>query len=194
MHHHGRENPESAAGAEKEEMKAAHVFASSDGAFTRKYYAALTERGLMGVIALNLFRAQKCSTRAKKYRRDGSRSAAYDRKRYSMSQLCRILEEGLHQGLCIRYGWKQDPANTFVPWVLYIDLPQGQVSFHSPDRLAGPDYAGEWDRKHASESRILGFCDSVFFAEDIPLWTYETAPAAPRRQKKFVDLEQLVLF
>ena len=48
-----------------------------------------------------------------------------------------------------------------MPWVVYIDIPQGQVSFHSPDRYIGPDYMGEWDGSHMSEERILSYCDRV---------------------------------
>lgn len=49
-------------------MKALEVFNGSEGAITRAYYAALEQRGAAGIVAVNLFRAQKCSTRAKKYR------------------------------------------------------------------------------------------------------------------------------
>jgi len=39
-------------------------------------------------------------------------------------------------------------------WVVYFELPQGQVSFHSPTRGSGPDYPGEWDGTHTSQDRI----------------------------------------
>jgi len=45
-----------------------------------------------------------------------------------------------------------------------VDLPEGQVSFHSLARYAGPDYAGDWDGQRKSEERILRFCDQVFHA------------------------------
>jgi hypothetical protein len=49
-------------------------------------------------------------------------------------------------------------------WVLYIDLPNGQASFHSKDRFKGPDYLGQFDgAEGASEARICAFCDSVSF-------------------------------
>jgi len=96
---------------------------------------------------VNLFRAQKCSTRAKVYRGGlrgiGSfRSLAYQRKAWSMKNLCDCLaEHGSELG--INFGWKRDPNTPLhdaPSWVLYVDLPQGQVSFHSPTRYAGPDY------------------------------------------------------
>lgn len=59
------------------------------------------------------------------------------------------------------WGWKQDPKEDRAKHVLYIDLPQGQVSFHATKRYRGPDYDGEWDGEHKSEERIIAFCDSV---------------------------------
>jgi hypothetical protein len=40
------------------------------------------------------------------------------------------------------YGWKQDPAHTGAyPWVMYVDSPVGQISFHSrsPDTSINPE-------------------------------------------------------
>ena len=114
-------------------------------------------------------RAQKCSTRAKKYRGGvrglGSYSRlAYETKSWAMENLCGILDK-YGRALKIRFGWKQDPDIVFgerPSWVLYVDLPQGQVSFHAPSRLSPHDYGGDWDREHKSEERILAFCDSVY--------------------------------
>lgn len=146
-------------------MTATEVFAGSDGEVTRAYYKQLEERGAIGLIAINLFRAQKCSTRAKVYRgglrgKGSFRSMAYDRKNYSISELCRILtEHGAARD--IRWGWKEDVWTPGFEWVLYIDLPQGQVSFHSSTRGQGPIYPGDWDKQHLSRERIIAFCDNV---------------------------------
>lgn len=147
-------------------MKAIEVYQGSDGELTKRYYAELEQRGAAGVVAMNLFRVQKCSARAKVYRggicgRGSFRSMAYDRKGWSLEQLCQILAKH-GEALGIRYGWKRDPATLLMgapAWVLYVDLPQGQVSFHAPSRGEGPDYPGEWDRSKASEERILEFCE-----------------------------------
>lgn len=139
-------------------MKAAEVYAGSDGEVTKAYYANLMDKGAVGIVAMNLFRAQKCSARAKVYRGRGYRDEAYERKQWSMGQLCECL--AARPELRIKFGWKEDPG-AHVPWLLYIDLPQGQVSFHSPERGKGPDYLGEWDQQHSSEERILEFCDMV---------------------------------
>ena len=45
--------------------------------------------------------------------------------------------------------------------VLYVDLPQGQVSFHSRVKYDGPEYGGDWDGKYKSEERIVEFADAV---------------------------------
>ena len=143
-------------------MKAIEVFKQNDGDVTKAYYAALDAKGPAGQIATALFRAQKRSTAAKKYRGRRFRSAAYDVKSWSMGELCRLL--AVHgEALSIRWGWKQDDAEAYASWVLYVDLPFGQCSFHCPQRLTGPDYAGEWDHQHESQARIIAFCDAVFF-------------------------------
>lgn len=150
-------------------MRAIEIFEGSDSEITKAYYAVLATRGPAGDVAINLMRAQKCSTRAKRYRGGirgvGSyRSMAYDTKNWAIEKLCDVLEEhGATLG--IRFGWKRDPLVVFgerPSWVLYVDLPQGQVSFHSPERLSFHDYAGEWDRERKSEERILAFCDSIY--------------------------------
>jgi hypothetical protein len=149
-------------------MTAANVFAGSDGEVTKAYYAELEKRGPIGLVALNLFRAQKCSRRAKVYRggirgQGSFKSMAYDRKSWSIANLCTSLQKHA-EDLKIRWGWKEDPGVVFgmtASHVLYVDLPQGQCSFHSPDRGQGPEYAGCWDVTHLSEPRILAFCDAV---------------------------------
>lgn len=147
-------------------LTASIVFTESDGAITRQYYAELEKLGPVGIVAMNLFRAQKCSSRAKKYRGGirgiGSyRGMAYDRKQYSLGELAKSLKEH-GASLGITWGWKPDPEMPWVPWVLYVDLPElGQVSFHSPTRGEGPDYPGDWDRQHASQERIIRFCEGV---------------------------------
>jgi len=150
-------------------MNAHEVYEGSDGELTKRYYAELEKRGHSGLLALNLFRAQKCSARAKVYRggmrgKGSYKSMAYDRKQWSLENLCEIL--GQHaEALRVRWGWKKDPAVLFgeqASYVLYVDLPQGQVSFHAPGRGKGPDYPGDWDRSKESAARIIEFCDAVF--------------------------------
>jgi hypothetical protein len=154
-------------------MSAREIFDGSDGAATREFYVNLERAGAIGIVAMNLFRAQKCSTRAKKYRGGlrgvGSfRSLAYERKNWSIDNLALTLGKyGPDLGIC--FGWKQDPGKPLhgeASWVIYVDLPQGQVSFHSPKRFAGPDYPGEWDGRHESEARIIAFADTVFRSGD----------------------------
>lgn len=149
-------------------MRARDVFEGSDPEITKRYYAALVRRGAAGEIAVNLMRAQKSSTRAKRYRGGirglGSfRSMAYETKTWAMQNLCRCLSAHGQQ-FRIKFGWKADPDCVFgekSSWVLYVELPQGQVSFHSPTRLSDDDFGEEWDRERKSEERILAFCDEV---------------------------------
>lgn len=142
--------------------KAAHssawdVFNGSDGRLTVAFYRRLQSVGPIGKIAMNLFRAQKTSSRAKVYRARKYTASSYDVKNYSLQELSNSLSEST-----LRYGWKLDPCTPGYEWVLYVELPTGQVSFHSASRLAGPSYTGDWDgARGTSVQRILSFVDSV---------------------------------
>ena len=61
-------------------------------------------------------------------------------------------------------------------WVLYLDLPTGQVSFHAPARGPGPDYPGEWDGQlGATPQRI----DAAIAAAVAPPTTTPPSPPTP---------------
>lgn len=117
------------------------VYQGSDGEATKALYARLVQFGAPGEIAINLFRAQKASERAKVYRR-GYRGMAYDKKQWSMDNLCAALTT---HGADLVWGWGEDEKQAVHRHVLYIDLPTGQASFHTDRRGAGPDYPGAWD-------------------------------------------------
>jgi hypothetical protein len=141
------------------------VYYGSDGSATRELYKKLETFGAIGLLALNLFRAQKCSTRAKKYHGGISgvgsyRDLAYDKKKYSMECLCQILSQHASE-LNIKWGWKVDDKQVYHKWVLYVELPNGQVSFHTDKRGIGDDYDKDWDGENASEQRILEFVDNI---------------------------------
>lgn len=155
-------------------MNAYRIYKGSDGALTRRLYAELDSRGPVGLVAMNLFRAQKCSTRAKKYGPYSGvggksyRDLAYDRKGWALQQLAGILmEHGADLG--ITFGWGRDHGQVRNTYVLYVDLPEGQVSFHSPERFDGPDYPGDWDGRRMSEERIIEFCQKVISDSEVPV-------------------------
>jgi len=137
------------------------IYDGSDGTATSALYKRLEQLGPLGTVAVNLFRAQKCSERAKVYRGRGYRDEAYRRKQWSMDNLC----EALHQhavALNIQWGWKIDPDQSYHSWVLYVELPSGQVSYHTDKRGKGPDFAGEWDQhRGVSPQRIIKFVANV---------------------------------
>jgi hypothetical protein len=144
---------------------ASAVYDGSDAALTRAFLKELAGRGPEGEIAALLFRAQKASRRAKLYGRTSYRELSYGRKGESLKSLTEALVER-GAALQITFGWGRD-GGSFNPWVLYVELPAGdggealQVSFHSPERYAGPDYPTGWDGRRASEERILEFCERV---------------------------------
>lgn len=143
------------------------VYAGSDGAATTALYERLERLGTAGVLAVNLFRAQKASSRAKVYRggergRGSYRGMAYERKAWAISNVTATLEHFAEE-LGVAWGWSEDPAETFHRHVLYVDLPTGQVSFHAVERGVGPAYAGAWDgAAGASPSRICSWIARLF--------------------------------
>lgn len=155
-------------------MNVAAIYAGSNGDETKALYALLQTRGVRGAVAMNLFRAQKCSARAKVYRggipgRGSYSGMAYERKDWSLRELVKILTA--HAGeLDLRWGWQEDTAQVYHRWVLYVDLPSGQVSFHTAGRGDGPEYPGRWDGvRDVSPTRIIQWCEAVLADRDAPL-------------------------
>jgi hypothetical protein len=147
-------------------MNVQSIYAGSNGEATKALYARLQSLGAAGVVAMNLFRACKCSERAKLYRGGGYKRDAYQRKDWSIGLLCDQLMASA-EILGIRWGWKEDPAQDFHNQVLYVDLPTGQVSFHAAERKKGPDYPGDWDQSKESAARIVKYVSAVH-AEGFP--------------------------
>ena len=147
-------------------MRAEAIFLQNNGDVTKAFYAEMNGYGPAGQVAVALFRAQKRSRAAKRYRRGQFTRAAYDVKNWSLGEVCRIL--GVHgDKLGIAWGWQSDPKAKGYENVLYVDLPTGQCSFHSPERFAGPDYRGKWSGRHDSAEIILAFCDGVMIEDRI---------------------------
>lgn len=135
--------------------RALKVYEGSDGDKTKALYVDLEKVGPIGCIAMNLFRAQKNSARAKVYRGRRFKNAAYESKQWAMGNLCAILERHA-DAAGIRWGWGRDEDQPVYKDVLFIDLPTGQVSFHTETRGKGPTYPGTWDGKHrVSTDRIV---------------------------------------
>jgi hypothetical protein len=157
------------------------AYHGSDGAATRRTLRALEARGQPGRIAAALFRAQKTSARAKRYRGGPEGGAAtytelaYRNKGAALEALCRLLAA---DPAGLTWGWGIDGATDFAPHVLYLDLPDGQVSFHSTDRFTGPAYVGAWDGvRDASAPRILAWCDALLSVPAETATTQETHPS-----------------
>lgn len=147
-------------------ISAKTVYEGSNGGATRSFCSRLEKVGHIGRIAASLFRVQKASARAKVYRggikkgrlRVSYRELSYEQKGKHIERLCDVL----CRGSCgMEWGWRKDADQRYAPYVIYVDLPQGQVSFHSTKQFAGPKYEKDWDGTYESEERILAFCDSV---------------------------------
>lgn len=137
------------------------TYRGSDGERTKALYARLESLGPAGTIAVNLFRAQKNSERAKKYRGRRSRFAAYDTKNWALDNLRAALLAHADM-LGIAWGWGEDAEQPLHKHVLYVDLPTGQVSFHAAERGGGPDYPKAWDGvRGVSADRIIRWCARV---------------------------------
>jgi hypothetical protein len=136
------------------------IYEGSDGDAMKALYARLEQLGPRGIVAANLLRAQKNSSRAKVYRRR-YRGMTYDRKQWAMSNLATALVAH-GESLGLRWGWGVDVEQPKHNVVLYIDLPTGQVSFHTEQRGEGPDYPGHWDgMRDTATGRICGWCARV---------------------------------
>ncbi len=146
------------------------VYLGSDGEATKALYERLGAIGPAGAIAVNLFRAQKSSGRAKVYRggqrgRGSFRGMAYDRKGWALDNLCGgLVEHG--EALGLAWGWGEDSKQPVHRHVLYVDLPAGQVSFHTGSRGVGPNYPGRWDGvRGASPTRVCRWVADVLAME-----------------------------
>jgi len=151
---------------------AKEVFDGSDGRLTVAYYRRLSTLGINGVIAMNLFRASKTSARAKQYRGRRFRGASYEVKNYSLFNLCESLKNS-----SLTWGWKRDPNTPGYEWVLYVELPNGQVSYHSSIRGSGPEYQFDWDGQRETTSRVLAYCDHLLSGSplEVPSVDVDTA-------------------
>jgi hypothetical protein len=145
------------------------IYQGSNGDATRMLYRDLEAFGPMGVIAVNLFRACKCSERAKVYRKGpGYRTEAYARKDWSIRNLASALHASDAHGLAWGWAIDRDLQARLDPHhhILYVDLPTGQVSFHNGQRYEGPDYRGQWDEERgAAANRICRFVAELFRME-----------------------------
>lgn len=144
------------------------VYHGSNAVASRRFCNELEEHGPIGHIATALFHAQKSSSRAKVYKGgieyENGRTVrftdiAYRRKGMFLERLAALLAE---DSLGMVWGWGSDDNQPEARHVLYIDLPQGQVSLHSLERFVGPDYPGAWDGTSASAYRVIQFCDWVW--------------------------------
>jgi hypothetical protein len=150
----------------------AKIYEGSDGDATRALYAHLLTMAPRGPIAMNLIRTAKASGRAKVYKggergRGSYRSMAYQKKDWSIGELCRALVAA--PGVVTAWGWAYDPRTVNFEHVLYVDLPgAGQVSFHTSYRKDGPDYPGAWDGvRQAQKHRICSWAQSVVNGQEL---------------------------
>src|SRR5579871_3084039 len=145
------------------------IYQGSDGDATKALFAELRQYGMIGALAVELFRAQKASERAKVYRggirgRGSYKGMAYDRKQWAMDNLCKALAQscGLYE-----WGWGVDDKQPVHRHVLYVDLPTGQVSFHNGYRGEGPDYGKPWDGMPGqSADRVCGWIARILAPQE----------------------------
>ena len=143
--------------------------AARRGAETRRINRVLAATPL-GRLLIALRTAHEASARAKSRAADGLRLREYDdgsRYRWANYHRSRQAREndyaekraavaeavGLAKEAGINFGWQRN--GSLIPWVVYFDLPTGQVSFHVENRGDGPDYDKPWDGvQNASGDRI----------------------------------------
>lgn len=169
---------------------AVDIYLGSCGGRTRSYLSKLEKLGFEGKVAAQLFRAQKASSKAKLYMGGLTNvsysTLAYDAKAKALSRLCELLVDDLTG---VTWGWQEDLSEDYALWVLYVELPNGQVSFHSPERMTGPSFVGKWDGDHESDRRILQFCDDVF-GYDGPVRNFERPSRTTKWQRREEEQRQ----
>lgn len=139
------------------------IYEGSDGGKTTGLYAALEQLGPAGHVAVNVFRANKSSQRAKAYR-GKYKGMAYDRKQWSIENLVKALQEHA-ASIDMWWGWREDPEQAMHRWVFFVELPTGQVSFHTAVKLDGPDFPEAWDGvRGVSPMRICRWCADLIEA------------------------------
>lgn len=151
----------------------AKAYDGSDGEYTRALYAHLLTMAPRGLIAMNLLRTLKASTRAKSYRGRPGRGSpsystmAYDKKDWSIGELCGALIA--NPDVIASWGWGYDRNAVGFEHVLYVDIPgAGQVSFHTKYRRGGPDYPGAWDGAvGAARARICRWAQAVVDGQEL---------------------------
>lgn len=143
------------------------IYNGSDGSRTKALYNRLFEYAPRGPIAIKLLQACKASERAKLYRGSRFKGAAYDKKDWALSELCRALIAA--PDIVTDWGWGFDAKAIGFEHVLYVDIPgAGQVSFHTSYRKDGPNYAGAWDGiRGAAPRRICRWTEAVLDGREV---------------------------
>lgn len=135
------------------------VYRGSDSMATCGLYAEL-ELVTNGMVAVNLLRICKKSSRAKTYR-GRSKGSAYSGKDWALGQLVDLLPAS---GLA--WGWGEDLSLKYDGdphhHILYVELPSGQVSFHMAWRHPTPYHDRGWDGvRHMAAERICAWAASL---------------------------------
>ena len=89
------------------------------------------------------------------YRSRRARDHDYYEKRIAISNAVKLATEA-----GVKFGWRRD--GSLVPWVVYFEVPTGQVSFHDSTRGEGSDYDQPWDGvRNASGERISSAIEAL---------------------------------
>lgn len=144
-----------------EARRVALIYAGTDGDATRALFDELCGHGVRGRLAMHLFRAQKCTARAA-IAVGTYRDLAVGRKKWALEQLA----DCLRNEATYLFGWAVDPEDPRLPWVLIVDLPNGQVRFHTAVKGNGPPYPGEWEGSDEQTlERVLAFVNAALHGD-----------------------------
>jgi len=124
-----------------------------------------------GHFLLEVYDAQVASDRAKSRAANGILFCEYQCRYYSdyastnyrRSRRARDYEY-LHKALRLKWAVQlaaeiklpcgHHETDEYIPFILYFDLPTGQISFHTDEDCGTAKYDGEWDQSAASRERI----------------------------------------
>lgn len=146
--------------------RVSEAFYTFNAPLSRRLCQDLDAMGPMGQLASLLFKAGKASKQARSYQGKApvSRRPYCDYSKDRMKEMLMkavCLLDAHAKPLGISWGWRANDKPDSPPWVLSIDLPNGQVTYGLPDRLMGPDYESASESDFYNSIRITELCADV---------------------------------
>ena len=150
----------------RETIRVVKAFYGYDAMAIQDVKARLKAGGLKGELADLLFEAERTDLNAGVCRTTPACSwtsrhrRKWDRWIRALKALVSFLDRSASQ-LGIHWGWQEHENQTGPFWVVFIDLPTGQVFYSAPERLTDHQYEGSMEWSESNEIPIFEFCEEI---------------------------------